>query len=154
MQQKSLAGVFHQIEHELEIMITTQVGVWNHGTLMDQAEFGETTQLATMKRRSHGFGERQIVPVHGQEQVGLSKVSVHQLAGPQVGKVVSPGQGMCLRTVIRGLSRMVIVRPGGIDRHTVLQASPLEVVTKNAMRRRASTDVAHTEKDDMKISGV
>lgn len=91
-----LAGILDQIEHLLKTCRAAVVRVWHHRAFMGQAELGQAPDFALVFRGAYLLHQGQIVPVHHQNQIMCLKVSIPDLARPQVGQVVPTQTGVLL----------------------------------------------------------
>lgn len=148
MPEQAVAGVFHQVQHLLETVGLAEVRVGHHRAVMAQAELGEAPQLALVLGRAGGLDQRQVVPVHGQDQVMAGKVGVLDLSRPQVRQVIAAPGSVGLRPGVRRLARVVVVGAGRIHPHLVRQTVVDDLLAEHAVGGGAATDVAHADKED------
>ena len=105
-----------------------------------------------MLRGASFFQEGTVVPVHGQEQIKLFKVSFHDRSGPQVRKLVTSFEGMLLAALIGWRIRVKVVCACRVNLdfvQEVLLSQPLE---ENSFGRWTAADVAHADEQDF-VSG-
>ena len=123
--EQAVAGVFYQIEYSIETVGTSVVGVWDHRAVMAAAKFRQSAQLAPVCGWTHGFGQGQVVPVHGQQQVGLFEIDSRQLPGAQIGQVVAAQPSMVLAAYVRCLAHVKGMGAGRGHRYPLVQAAGL-----------------------------
>ena len=96
----------------LKPLLATMVRVGHNGTVMDQAKLGQATHLALMQWRAFILNQRQVVPVHGQDQVVRFKVRILNLPGAQARQVIPAFGSMLLRAIIGRAAGVVVMRAG------------------------------------------
>ena len=79
MRQQPLTRIFHQVQHRLEPGRTLVIRVGYHGGIKSLAKLGEAAQFVLVLRRAADLKQRQVVPVHGQNQVKRGVVGVLNL---------------------------------------------------------------------------
>jgi hypothetical protein len=67
MVQQAAAGIFDKIKRLCETFFTAIVGIGYNSGIMLSAEFRQTPELGTHRRRTDLFRQSQIIPVHGQQ---------------------------------------------------------------------------------------
>ena len=76
------------------------------------------------------------------------KVADTDLAGPQVGQVVTASRGVFLAAFVGRAATVVAVGAGRLHPDAGSQAAAFDALAKHAMRRGAAADVAHADEQD------
>jgi len=104
--------------------------------------------------RAPFFQQGAVVPIHGQQQIEFLKVTLDNGSGPQMRQVITALTRMRLAAFIGGRVRVEVVRSCRIDFDFVQKMVLGELLRKDRLRRRTSTNVAHANKQNFEISGV
>ncbi|MDT4848935.1 hypothetical protein FQZ97_830420 [compost metagenome] len=116
-------------------------------------ELGKTPQLVRVLRRAALAGQREVVPVHGQDQVELVEVARGELARALGREVVAALRRVGLAAGVGRGADVVAVSARGVDQHPVAQPGLAHPGFKNAFRRRRAADVAHADEEHAKTCG-
>lgn len=76
----------------------------------------------------------------------FDEICLGDLAGAQVGQVITTLRGSLLAAVVRWLSGMIVVGTGRADMYDGIKVCFFDHMPKHAMRRWAAAYVAHAEK--------
>lgn len=141
-----------QIENLLEALGAAVVRVRHfiHGRTLgvfeEQLHFRHATDGLQLLQR------RQILAVHGQQQIKVVEILRRHLARAQGAQLVTTLAGGGNRPAVRRAANMPISGAGGIDAaHPALPqgAFPLSESAKHTLGRRRTTDIAKTDEEDL-----
>lgn len=148
MLEQTLAGILNKVKYLLESVVPAIIRIGYDCGIMSPAEFCQPSQLLAMFVRTALLGQREIVPVHRQQQIMMREVIAHDLACPEIGEIIAAALCMALAAFIGRLSRMVVVRARRIHAHLMLQPVLPDEMAEHAVRCRAATDIPHAEEQN------
>ena len=145
--QEPVAGVFHQIQHLLKTCIAAVIRIRNHARIVAGTELGQPAHFVMVVVGALRLDEREVVPVHDQDEVGACEIVSLQLPGPEVRKRVSAADCMLQATGIGRRTGVIVVGTCGIDPQDIRPPTLCQrFVAHDTMGRRAPADVAHADK--------
>ena len=84
MTQQALTGVFYQVQHLIESLGTAMIRIGHHRRIMRQTKLRQPSQLRLLLGWTVFLHQRQVVPIHHQNQVVVRVVAIRDLSRPQV----------------------------------------------------------------------
>ena len=142
MRQQPLCSRFEHIEHAVEVLVGSAVGIRHLEVHRVSSEFHEQLQLAGVLARAYRGKRLEILPVHGEHVVELDEVAADDLPSAQPAQVIAaPDRGL-LGPQVGRVADVEVVRPGRIDLDPIRQSGLGHLVQEHPLRARRPADVA------------
>ena len=148
MVDQAFAGIFDQVKNMFEAIVSSVVRIRHDSSVVTTAELGQPSQFFSMLFRAALLGQRQIVPVHRQQQIMTREIITHDLPCSEVGQFIAAALCVALAAIVRRFTRVVIMGAGRIDAHLAFQPVLPDEMVKYAMCCRAAADVPHAEEQN------